>query len=193
MGTRDGPNLGLYFFEAAQANMKKALLGGYYIHMGPFIYAGLHVSRMSALVGMRFGSRLDALMGLVPITLREGADGGPTLGGHLKWLVGQNLLRIGREPESFIDYWAFAHYPVIAPANLTVEAAKKLGGEKLALGIAMEQVTWYGGEGLAFGAMFPAATKAWLGEDDPDLIPGVAEEFKGYARRFPRVAERLGV
>jgi hypothetical protein len=55
-----------------------------------------------------------------------------------------------------LDYWAHTHYPAIAPENLgRPRIQRDLVKERVKLSRALVDVTWYAGEGLAFGANRP--------------------------------------
>jgi len=114
------PYLGEHFFSApARANLKKPLFGERYMLLGPFIFGGLHVFTMSAVLGYARPDKLDALTQLLPpIQLRPDADAASSLAAHFEWIVLQNLQRMRREPTTFLDYWAHTHYPAVAPDNI---------------------------------------------------------------------------
>lgn len=149
------PYLGEYFFMApARANLKKPLFGAAYITLGPFILAGLHVFTMSAVLGYARSDKLDALMQLLPpVQFSPGADASSSVTSHFEWMEVQMLQKMGREPTTFLDWWAHTHYPAVEPENMVdPEFARALVKEKVTLSRALEDVTWYAGEGLAFGA-----------------------------------------
>ena len=152
------PHLGEHFFLApARGNLKKPLFGEEYMLLGPFIFAGLHVFTMSAVLGYARRDKLDALMQLLPpIQFRPDADAASSKAAHFEWMVLQGLQRMRREPTTLLDYWAHTHYPAVAPENLgDPRTQRDLLKEKVKLSRAMEDVTWYAGEGLAFGAKLP--------------------------------------
>jgi hypothetical protein len=156
--TQSHHHLGEHFFLApARRNLKKDSFGERYMLLGPFIFAGLHVFTMSAVLGYARRDKLDTLMQLLPpIQFRPDANAASSKPAHFEWMVSQGLQRMGREPTTLLDYWAHTHYPAVAPENLgDPKTQRDLVKEKVKLSRALHEVTWYEGEGLAFGANRP--------------------------------------
>ena len=159
MTQEDRPYLGDYFFLApARANLKKPIFGEEYMILGPFIFGGLHVFTMSAVLGYAQPNKLDALMQLLsPMAFRPDADAASSPAAHFEWMVQQNLERVGREPTTLQDYWTNAHFGALAPENVSdPRIAHDLVNEKVKLSRIREDIHWFAGEGLAFGAKHPA-------------------------------------
>jgi hypothetical protein len=149
--------LGEYLFmDPARTGVKKPRFGDAYMLLGPFIFAGLHVFQMSAVLGYARRDRLEALMGLLPVLRQQDPNAPVSWVAHSESVVRHYLaLMKGREPTSFWDYWSATHYPPVAyPGLMDPKIRSQLQSEKVLLPNALDEVTWYAGEGLVFGAKF---------------------------------------
>lgn len=147
--------LGDYFFIVpARANLKKPLFGEQYMHLGPFIFGGLHVFTMSAVLGYARPNKLDSLMQLLPpIHFRPDTGAASSQAAHFEWMLLQDLKKMGREPTTFLDYWVHTHTTGFTQETMAnPRIARGLAKEKVKLTRIIEQINGLAGEGLTFGA-----------------------------------------